>query len=203
MLEATSTYLDEEAGTYSVIPVIVKYKNDLVNVIASIKAAAKEQDAAQVFIGQSKNQLKRLISEKMDILDDTAEAYAADTENAELLAVVNNSMSDYYKLPNEAFETKVKNMIELIETHVRAMAGYGMTQEMINDVKLQLNLFAEQRGKPRAYKVASRIATQDLEELFKEATTVTGKLDKVMKRFKRSSTSFYNGYLAARTVVDN
>ena len=203
MLEATSTYLDEEAGIYSAIPIIVKYKNDLVNLIVSIKAAAKEQNAAQVFIGQSKNQLKRLISEKMDILDDTAEAYAGDTENAELLSVASNSMSDYYKLPNEAFETKVKNMIELMETYVKDMKAYGMAQEMIDDVKLQLNQFSEQRGKPRAYKVASRIATEDLKALFKELTTVTEKLDSVMKRFKRSNTSFYNGYLAARTVVDN
>ena len=203
MLEATNMYLDQEANLYSAIPVIMKYKNDLVSVIANIKAAAKDQDAAQMFIGQSQKQLKRLISEKMDILDDTAEAYATDTEKIELLAVVSNSMSDYYKLPNEAFETKVKSMIELIETHVKAMADYGMTQEMINDVKLHFDLFAEQRGKPRAYKIASRIATQDLEELFKKVTTITRKLDNVMKRFKRSNVSFYNGYLAARTIVDN
>ena len=203
MLEATNMYLDQEANLYSAIPVIMKYKNDLVSVIANIKAAAKDQDAAQMFIGQSQKQLKRLISEKMDILDDTAEAYAADTEKIELLAVVSNSMSDYYKLPNEAFETKVKSMIELIETHVKAMADYGMTQEMINDVKLHFDLFAEQRDKPRAYKIASRIATQDLEELFKKVTTITRKLDNVMKRFKRSNVSFYNGYLAARTIVDN
>ena len=203
MLEATNVYLDEKAAVYSAIPVIVNYKNDLVNLIPAIRAAAKEQDEAQVFIGQSRSQLKRLISEKMDILDDTAEAYAADTENAELLSMVSNTMTSYYQLPNEAFETKVKSVIEVMETHVKAMKDYGMTQGMIDDVKLQFDLFGELRGKPRAYRVASRVATQDLEGLFKDAITITQKLDNVMKRFKRSNVSFYNGYLAARTVVDN
>ena len=203
MLGATSAYLNEKTAVYSAIPIIVNYKNDLVNLIIAIKAAAKKQDEAQVFVGQSKNELKRLISEKMDILDDTAEAYAEDTGNAELLATVGNTMSNYYQLPNETFVTKVKNVIEIMETHVEAMADYGMRQEMIDDVKLQFDLFEEVRGKPRAYRVASRIATQDLEGLFKEAITITKKLDNVMKRFKRSNASFYNGYLAARTVVDN
>lgn len=203
MLEATNAYLDEKAAVYSAIPVIINYKNDLVNLILAIREAAQKQDEAQVFIGQSKNQLKRLISEKMDILDDTAEAYAADTENAELLSMVSNTMTSYYQLPNEAFETKVKSVIEVMETHVKAMKDYGMTKGMIDDVKLQFDLFGELRGKPRAYRVASRIATQDLEGLFKDAITITQKLDNVMKRFKRSNVSFYNGYLAARTVVDN
>ena len=203
MLKDTNTYLDSNAGLYSVVPVIVKYKNDLLNVINGIKTAAKDQDAAQVFVGESKAQLKRLIAEKLDILDDTAESYADDTENAELLSALSNSMSDYYKLPNEAFETKVKNVIEIIEANIKAMKDYGLTQEMVDDVKLQFNEFEAKSGKPATYRIASRIATQDLEGLFKDAITATNKLDKVMKRFKRSSVSFYNGYLAARTIVDN
>lgn len=203
MLGATSAYLDENVKVFSAVPIIVTYKNDLTNVSNELKAAAQAQDAAQVFIGRSKDELKRALSEKLDILDDTVEAYAEDTGNRELLAVVSNTMSDYYMLPYEAFETKAKNVIETIEKHVGEMADYGITQEMIDDIKLQFAEFQEQSGKPRAYQVASRIATQDLEGLFKEATTVTEKLDKVMKRFKRTNPSFYNGYLAARTIVDN
>jgi hypothetical protein len=29
------------------------------------------------------------------------------------------------------------------------------------------------------------------------------KLDRVMKRFKRSNSTFFNGYQAARTIVDD
>ena len=121
--------------------------------------------------------MKRLIAEKLDILDDTAEAYADDTGNAELLSAVSNSMSDYYKLPNEAFETEVKNVIGIMEASIEAMANYGLTKAMIEDVKLQFNEFEEKSGKPATYRIASRIATQDLEGLFKEAVTVTEKLD--------------------------
>ena len=77
-----------------------------------------------------------------------------------------------------------------------------MTVEQVEDVKLQFNEFQSQRGKPRAYKIASRVATQNLEDLFEEADGYLKKLDKVMKRFKRSNATFFNGYLAARVTID-
>lgn len=203
MLEDTNTFLDAHATVYSAVPIITKYKNDLVKLITGIKTAAKKQDASQVFIGKSKKELKRIISEKMDILDDMAEAYAEDLNHAELISKVSNSMSDYNKLANVDFEIKVKNVLEVIENEdLTEMANYGLTQELIDDVKLQFDEFEEKSGKPRAYRIASRVATQDLDGLFKEVTVVTQRLDKVMKRFKRSNTSFYNGYEAARIVMN-
>lgn len=90
----------------------------------------------------------------------------------------------------------------LAEATLPEMEDYGATQEQIDDVKLDIDLFLEQRGKPRAYRVASRVATQNLEELFQTATPLLNKLDNVLKRFKRSNVSFYNGYIAARQVID-
>ena len=201
MLKATNTYLDANTPVYSTIPILAKYKTNLTTVIDGIKKAALDQEAAQVFVGQSKTELKRTIAEKMDVLDDTAEAFAADTDNAELLSRMSNSMSDYYKIPNEAFETKVQNTIELLEVNLPAMCDYGMTQDLIDEVKVYFNEFEEKTGKPRAYQIASRVATESLSDLFKEATKVTEKMDRVMKRYKRSNSSFYNGYQAARKIV--
>lgn len=59
-------------------------------------------------------------------------------------------------------------------------------------------------GQPRAYKIASVQATKELEQLFTDATQILeNKLDNVMKIFKRRDANFYNGYIAAREVVDN
>ena len=148
-------------------------------------------------------ELKIRIAEKMDILDDILEAYADDTENAELLARASNSKRDYIRLPHEDFETKTKNMIDLLEANVAEMGDYGFTQEQIDDAKLSFGTYQDRRGKPRSYQIASRIATTSIDDLMKEATVVLEKLDRVMKRFKRSNTTFYSGYVAARTIVDD
>lgn len=203
MMQATNMYLNSNTVIWSVIPIVTTYKNELTQVIQSIRSNAKDQEASQVFIGSSVRQLKIYIAEKMDILDDVLEAYADDTANAELLVQASNSMSDYLRLPNEEFEVKTKHVIQLLETHVDGMADYGLTQNQIDDVKLTFGSFQDKRNKPRSYQIASRVATQSISDLLTEGVSVLEKLDRVMKRFKRSNATFYLGYLAARTVIDD
>ncbi|WP_420578493.1 hypothetical protein [Ekhidna sp.] len=203
MMQDTNTYLDANTAIWSAIPILTTYKSELSQIIDDIRQSAQDQEAAQVFISKSTRELKLTIAEKMDILDDILEAYAADTGNSELEAKANNSKSDYWQLPNEDFETKVKNVIDLLEANVADMADYGFTQEQIDDAKLSFGTYQDRRGKPRSYQIASRIATTSIDDLMKEATVVLEKLDRVMKRFKRSNTTFYSGYVAARTIVDD
>ena len=203
MYQTTLDYLDAHNAVWNAVPIIGKYKNALSTINTSIKTAAAEQADARVFIGKSLSALKKTIAAKMDILDDMLEAYAVDTDNAELTERANNAKSDYFRLPNEDFEIKVKQVIGLLETHLAAMADYGMSEEQLKDVKADYDQFLVLRGKPRSYQVASSAATQDIATLFREGTTATEKLDRVMKRYKRANASFYNGYVAARRVVDN
>ncbi|WP_062061264.1 hypothetical protein [Aquimarina longa] len=113
----------------------------------------------------------------MDIIDDAIESFAEDTENAELLSKSSNTPSDYFRLPNEDFEIKVLNIIKLSEETLPQMDGYGMTQEEIEDVKILTNTFLEKRQKPRAFWVASKVATLSLDEQFREATQILKRLD--------------------------
>ena len=203
MYQTTLDYLDAHNAVWNAVPIIGKYKNALSAINTSIKTAASEQADAQVFIGKSLSALKKTIAAKMDILDDMLEAYAVDTDNAELTERASNAKSDYFRLSNEDFEIKVKQVIGLLETNLEAMADYGMSEEQLKDVKADYDQFLVLRGKPRSYQVASSAATQDIAMLFREGTVATEKLDRVMKRYKRANASFYNGYVAARRVVDN
>ncbi len=119
-----------------------------------------------------------------------------------MLSKASNSYSNYLKLPNEDFETKVKGTIAPIETHQPNMADYGSTQEQVEDVKLDFDIFLERRSKPLEYRIASSIAAQSLENMFRELALVLGRLDNVMNRFKRSDTNLYNGYIASRKTID-
>ena len=201
MMETTNSFLDTNTAVWSPIPIVATYKNQLAQAIDELKQAAQDQEAAQVFISRSLKELKLRISEKMDILDDILEAYAEDQEDVELMSAAANSKSDSYRLSNEDFETKVKNVIDQLEGHVTNMKDYGLTKSQIHDVQLSFGAYQDRRGIPRSYKVASRQATESILALMEEGTTAISRLDKVMKRFRRSNPSFYTGYTASRTVV--
>ncbi len=203
MMHSTNLYLDSNSQVWSAIPIIPAYKNQLSQAIEGIRLAATDQHAARVFIGASLHELKVRVAEKMDIMDDVLEAYADDTENVELITRVGNSKSEYLRLPHEDFETKTKNIIDLLEEHVGDMADYGLTQDQIDDVKLTFGSFQDKRNKPRSYQIASRIATQSITDLIREGSNALEKLDRVMKRFKRSNSTFYHGYTAARSIVND
>lgn len=201
MMRSTNAYLDGTAATWNAIPIASTYKTALAQVIDQIRTSAGDQESAQVFIGSTLNEIKQRIAEKLDILDDVLEAYAEDTANAELMVQASNSKSDYLRLPNEDFETKASHVIDLLEGNVANMADYGLSQDQIEDVKLDFGTYQDKRGMPRSYKIASRSATQTIETLMDEGSQLLEKLDRVMKRFKRSNASFYTGYLSARTIV--
>ncbi|MGL1886761.1 MAG: hypothetical protein OCD76_09615 [Reichenbachiella sp.] len=201
MYQDSNIYLDLNTGVWSVIPIAATYKTQLSDIIDQLKTTAQQQDAVQVFLGKSLRQSKQALAQKMDILDDVLEAYAADTDNSQLLVQAVNSTTDYFRLTHEDFEIKTKNMLDLLTTEVDKLSDYGLSNAQLDDAKQSYDNFSTMRGKPRAFQVASRVATMGLLELFEEGDKVLGRLDNILKRFKRSNTAFYNGYQAARFVV--
>ncbi|MGC9355142.1 MAG: hypothetical protein ACP5D9_14950, partial [Mariniphaga sp.] len=158
-----------------------------------------------VFLGKNKKQLKSTVAQKADILNDSIEAFALVTGNQKLAGKMATSYSDLNRMRNADFIPAVKEIISEAEANAEILqTEYGVTAEQIDGLKNDLDDFLAINGQPRAYKIASVQATKDLEQLFSEATDTLGnKLDKVMKIFQRRDAGFYNGYLAAREIVDN
>ncbi|NBC83667.1 MAG: hypothetical protein GVY19_09820 [Bacteroidetes bacterium] len=205
MQEAVINYLDKNVQKWSPIPKVGEFKNELETVHQQINAAQEAQQAAQVTMGKSKNELKRTIAEKADILNDILEAYASITGHVDLESRMAASFSELYTLKNTEFIPRVQEIIEEAEKNIEVLTTeYGMTEAQITDLKNNTDQFLTMQGQPRAYKIASTQATKQLEQLFSDANTIlSDRLDKVLKLFKRRDYNFYNGYLAARTIVDD
>ncbi|MEO1254176.1 MAG: hypothetical protein AAFY41_04690 [Bacteroidota bacterium] len=203
MFDSVQTYLDTYTATWSSIPKIVEFKNELDALLTQLDEYQDAQNAAQVFIGKNKRAQKKLIAEKADILNDTLEAYASVEGNAALEAKATSSYSELYVLKNEEFITTIKELISLVEEHLNDLAtDYGVTEAQITELKQSFDNFQVINGQPRSYQIASAVATSSLEDVFsKTSDLLDGKLDKIMKRFKRSNAGFYQGYLSARKVV--
>lgn len=204
MYEAVHTYLDANTAIWSGVPILVTFKNELDTTLVAIKSQQKDQEAARIYVGGNKTTQKRFVSEKADILNDALEAFASINENAELEQKAAKSFSDLYNTRNQDFITVISETITLLEQHLQELADYGVTVDQITDLKNSMDQFLALNGQPRQYRIAEKQATQQLAELFDQATALlTSKMDKIMKRFKNANPGFYNGYRAARAIVGN
>ena len=205
MHDAVIDYLDATPEKWTPIPKIGESKNELDDVNEQIEAAQEAQQGAKVYIGKTKKQVKKTVAQKADIVNDLVEVYGAVIGDTALELRMAKSYSDLKNLRNVDFNVAVKEVITETENHKEVLlAEYGLTEEQITDLKTDVNTFLTMQGLPRAYQIATTQATKDLETLFARAEKIfTDKLDKLMKIFKRRDANFYNGYLAARVVVDD
>lgn len=203
--DAVVIFLDDNVLKWNTISKVGEFKNDFELNNTQIEAAQVAQHDAQVKLGKNKKQLKKIIADKGDIVNDALEAFAGVTDNHELESKMASTASQLNHLKNEDFVVSIKEIVTEVTNHKDALiAEYGVTDAQITDLQTDLNGFQNILGKPRAYQISSIQATKDLESLFKESDLILKtKLDKVMKIFKRRDTNFYNGYLAAREIVDN
>jgi hypothetical protein len=204
MIDAVITFMNKNTAKWSTIAIIGMLMSKLNELFEAITEHKEAQNAAKVFIHKNKNEQKRIVADKADILNDTLAAYADIEENAELEYKADKSSSDLYKLRNEDFKTVITETITLLEGNLNNMADYGMTEPQITDLKTSFDNFLVMNGQPRQYRISSKVATESLKELFsKNSKLLDTKLDKLMKRYKNSDPNFYKGYLAARVIVDN
>ncbi len=202
MYDAVQTYLNTNTNTWNSVPILVGFKNELDNLLTDIRKAQQDQEASRIYLGGNKTTQKRFVSEKADILNDALEAYASLNDLAELEQKAAKSFSHLYNLRNQDFITVINETIVLLEQHLDNLTEYGVSADQITDLKNTMDRFLELSGQPRQYRIAGRQATTTLSDTFDQAADLlSNKMDKVMKRFKRTDASFYTGYLAARNIV--
>ncbi len=204
MYDTVIFFLDNNSALWSSIPKVGEFKNEFSGIVAQISDAQYAQQQAQVFLSKNKTQVKSTVAQKADILNDSLEAFALVTGNDKLASQMATSYSDLNRMRNADFTPAVQAIVAAAEDNLEVLTTeYGVTIEQVDGLKTDLDEFLALNGQPRAYKVASVQATKDLELLFGEAKETLEKLDKVMSIFKRREVNFYNGYQAARVVVDN
>lgn len=204
MYDTVLSFLDSNSAIWSSILKVGEFKNQFTDVVVQIDTAQYAQKQAQVFLGKNKTQIKSVVAQKADILNDSLEAFAVVTGKSKLEQKMAATFTDLFTLRNADFIPAVKTIVEAAETHLEVLAEYGVSTEQVEDLKTDFDGFLEINGQPRAFRVASVQATKDLELLFAEANEILeNKLDKVMSIFKRRDPGFFNGYQAARVIVDS
>ena len=94
MVEATLSFLNENAAVWQAIAKIGEVKNKVSVVNEAIDNAAETQGQSQVNVGKIKVELKRTICEKADIMNDIVEVFAQMNNDPKLAQQMADSASD-------------------------------------------------------------------------------------------------------------
>lgn len=199
-LNTTLSYLDTNKSIWGGVPIVCTYRDHLAEAIDGLKAELASQADSSDFSGSTLQQLRITIAEKMDILDDILEAYAEDISDKKLLEEAENSKSDYLRLTNDGFERKVTTVMQLLEQHKNQLANYGLTNDQMKDVNVDIMVYKTKRTNPQLSKKATEVNSPAAQLLLDEGTSICERLGKVMVSFRTSNPSFYNGFKAIGTV---
>ncbi|MBW1297929.1 hypothetical protein [Aquimarina litoralis] len=203
MYNAVQAYLNANASIWNQIPMAGMLKEEFDALVAEINQNKESQEASRLFLGDAKRRQKRIVANKADILNSALETHAAYMGDIELEQKAARSFSKIYGLRNEDFSILISETISLLQNHQEALIPYGVTTEMIADLETSYDKFQQIKGKPRQLRISTSQATKSLKRLFKNTSTLlTNRLDNVMKLFKQTNLNFYNGYVAARVIVD-
>ena len=199
-LHTTLSYLDTNRQIWESVPIVVTYRNHLADAISGLQTEQSDPSDDTEFSGSTLQQLRITIAEKMDILDDILEAYAADIADKKLLEEAENSKSDYLRLTNDGFERKVTTVIRLLEQHQDELGAYGLVKEQMLDVHQDFDKYKSKRTNPDLASKANHTHSPQYQLLLDEGLGICDRLENVIVSFRTSNTAFYNGFRSINDV---
>lgn len=124
------------------------------------------------------------------------------TGNKELAAATDYEESDF-KGRDADLPNITTNIVKLARANKTALADYGITDADVDELEKLGKLFAQKDTEPRAVVSQRKSAGMSLGDLYHETDTRLHKrLDKMMKRFRRTDAEFYRAYHSARLIID-
>lgn len=201
MYLASSDFMGDNVAILDPLPNFQESYRGFQDTIAQIQQRGKLQNFSKTGIAVTKNELKQ---ELTTLAVDTARkitAYAKFSKNNTLLEEVNYSESDLKRCADTNLCSVAQGIYDRAETSIDALAAYGVTPETQSALASAINSFNASIPKPRLGIAEKKLSTEQLVRLFKTADTYLGNIDTLVEIVRLSQVDFYNGYRAARKLV--
>lgn len=170
--------------------------------ILLINAKRPQTEQTTVWITEDKSSTK---DELVDILlDVSGQLYSIGhrTNNKELMAATDFEESDF-KGKDADLPKIAASIVKLARANITALAGLKVTEADIDEIERLAAAFAEKDTEPRAVVSDRKSAGESLVEIYHDADAVLNlRLDKMMKRFRRTNPEFFRTFKNAKMIID-
>ena len=153
---------------------------------------------------QKKDKYRKSLNTNTDVFLGIFRSYAKTTENDDLYANSDKSISEIKKIKDTEIMVLVNTTIKYASGHLKDLQDYGITEKMIADYKKEADGFVEYLTKPQEIIAERKTATSHLKELLKQLDEqLTEYLDNHMMQYKTKEPQFYSDYENARIIYDD
>lgn len=203
MLMAVSAFFDRFKSELSILPALSKAIEKFMAMMTEIN----EVHSIQQGLMQSNTQMKQ--KEEAEMIQAVVQTAAA----MHVYAQVNNlpdladktrvSPSTLQKMPDVELKTACLHIYDQAKALDGQLTDYGITSEMIDQLKKEIDDFVALISSPRSAIVTRSQATARLKTLFSDITILLNdQIDQLMVLFKDAQPQVYHTYKAARIIVD-
>ena len=205
--QASYKLIAKEAKNYpnevSLIPTFAAGISLLEAISTQIDVVSTQQAKDITGVTSSKNTVMEEVINYLVDVSGAVHSYAISTDNQTLLAKVNYKESSISKMSQADLTKAAAIVIEEAENIApEVLANEGITSTDLTEFKTAYNEFKEISLDPRGAIIDRSGYTQQLADLFSEASDLKkNTLDRLATQFRRKAPEFYLKYKAAATVI--
>jgi hypothetical protein len=195
-------FLNKNASITSKLPafgiLFTQYNSNL----NEIQDLSKQQEVDKSGISENKNLLHAdLVAKALDVSRKT-ESYATMNNHTILAKAVHYSETDLNKSSDLKLTDRALIIHDKAFENIAALADYGVTKDMLTDLKNAIVLFDAAIPAPRTGITESKQVTNQITRLLKANDVLLNKFDLLMEVIHLSEPAFYSEYKDQRKVIN-
>jgi hypothetical protein len=203
MFRTTIAVLDTNNGVWSGTTAFADAVTRAKSGVQTIDDSANSQQTPTTGVTADKAQARSDLEEKTLELADQLSALAAKNVDNDLGAQVEMTKSSLDKMQDTDLEQTAERVANLANANIAALATYGVTAADVTALNALCTAFAGMKTAPREKAADRKAQTASLPQLIANVRSIfRNEIDKMMTPFKKSNSDFYNGYFAARVIVN-
>ncbi len=204
MYNAVLQHCEQHPDITASVPAFKTSVQTFKTVVTAIAGNLQEHVRMIKGVTLDKQALRKVLVQRVAALAANVYAYAVDSENLTLQEEVRRSPSGLERLREDLLAPHCKNVLAVAELHKVKLADYGVTSEILTEVKDLIDGYMGLLPAPRNAISDRSGVNKTLETLFARAGKIlTGRMDKLVINFKKENSTFYNAYKSNRKIVNS
>ncbi len=203
MFGNVQSVMDTNTSTWSTIPIVSGFKNELDEVIQRIESIYGDNQDDSKAITRRKEQLRDDLAVKVPIVTGALYVLGGLTSDEKL--------KDFNRINKSAINngreydvvSNVAAVLKACQPNLEKLAGCGISASQITEINTTLDEFKHLIGEARNVRNTVYANINEADQLIEAGNQLLrNKVDKVMKVFELTHPNFYELYTRARTIVN-
>ena len=203
MFGTTISFLDENNSVWSGTAAFADAMTRAKTGVTAIDESVSTQEAPTSGVTGDKAQARADLEEKTLEIADQLAALAVKNGDNDLAAKVEMTKSSLDKMADNALDQTAERVSGLVTDNMSALAAFDVTAADVTELDAARTAFEGRKTSTREAAVGRKTQTDSLPQLIANVRSIfRNEIDKMVTKKKKANPDFYDGYFAARIIVN-